>query len=441
MFACFRPARARDAGVESTKEAAGTLREAAPGTALTAPSSRDAEPLPRTAVEAGGTGKQQSENPITEMDAANVSECDATAITEGLCLAPKLLGRGTYGIVIKGTFHGLPVAVKIMTSQGLNRAALRELLLGPSLVHPNCVASPPRACTQTYSSRCARLTHRFFDLLEGPRPSADDRPQPRQLQPITYSGEGFGDPEGMGECGDPLPVLHSVLYTLQPANVLLKSSRDDRRGFNAKVGDIGLAHVLPVAATSMTSDSWGSVAYMSPEAFRGRVSRAGDIWSFSILLWEALTGERPYPHMEPGEVAAGVQAGRLRLKWPTLEPLAQPLVELGLLCMHTDPLERPTAKNIMQRLIQIEAAVRAQIVLPPTTPSPPSSADPSAGSQRAQEGREEAEEGAEVKEEEGAAAAGGGEAPPAPGLEGRLPDERLPGTERADAAAGAGAQG
>lgn len=49
---------------------------------------------------------------------------------------------------------------------------------------------------------------------------------------------------------------------IKPQNVLLASSRDDRRGFKAKVADFGLAHVLPLATNSLHTETTGSPAYM-----------------------------------------------------------------------------------------------------------------------------------------------------------------------------------
>eukprot|EP00198_Chlamydomonas_reinhardtii_P014305 XP_001703642.1 predicted protein [Chlamydomonas reinhardtii] len=54
-----------------------------------------------------------------------------------------------------------------MVTEQLDKSALREvcgalfgeLLLAPAINHANLV--------QTFTSRCARLTHEFFDLLEG----------------------------------------------------------------------------------------------------------------------------------------------------------------------------------------------------------------------------------------------------------------------------------
>ncbi|GLI61065.1 hypothetical protein VaNZ11_003328 [Volvox africanus] len=362
--------------------------------------------------------------PIQDLRPENVAFCDAHKIMDGLCLQQRELGRGSYGIVVPGIYQGAKCAVKIMLSTGLDGAAVRELLLSPRLVHPNTVS--------TYASRCAQLTHEFFDLLEGERSVGYDPNFPRVLEPVPLKSEdGFGEPRGINDGSDPLLVLHQVLYSLgadtgkmvvviiqeycdrgtlesairkkvfratpqwgvrlarrallrsaveiargllhlhdwgvvhgdvKPANVLLGSSKEDRRGFVAKVGDFGLAHVLPSDASSLYTDTSGSLAYMAPETFRGKVSRATDVWSFGVCLWQMLTGERPYDGYHYSELMFGVQEGILELQWPVDDPMTAPLIELGRQCLSHRPENRPPFDVIIQRLVNIEREIRAELL-------------------------------------------------------------------------------
>ncbi|GLI66928.1 hypothetical protein VaNZ11_010967 [Volvox africanus] len=361
---------------------------------------------------------------IQEMQAENVTLCDARNIMDGLCLQQRELGRGTFGIVVSGIYRGVKCAVKVMLSPGLDRAAIRELLLSPSLVHPNVVS--------TYASRCAKLTHEFFDLLEGDRAVVHDPNLPRVLEPVPLQSEdGFGDPKGLHDGSDPLIVLHQILHALRaetgkmvvivvqeycdrgtldnairksvfrptlmwgmrlarrallrsaveiargllhlhdsgvvhgdlkPANVLLGSSKEDRRGFVVKVADFGLAHLLPSDANSLYTDSWGSVAYMAPEAFRGRVSRATDVWAFGVCLWQMLTGEKPYNGYRHMDVVIGVQESTLELKWPEGTPMASRIIELGRRCLSHNTQDRPALDIIIQTLVDIEREIRAELL-------------------------------------------------------------------------------
>ena len=75
---------------------------------------------------------------------------------------------------------------------------------------------------------------------------------------------------------------------IKPANVMLTSSGQ------AKIADFGIARI---ESSSMTQAGTvlGTPAYMSPEQFMGQVVDARtDIYSSGVLLYQLLTGERPF---------------------------------------------------------------------------------------------------------------------------------------------------
>eukprot|EP00198_Chlamydomonas_reinhardtii_P004100 XP_001693436.1 predicted protein [Chlamydomonas reinhardtii] len=95
-------------------------------------------------------------------------------------------------------------------------------------------------------------------------------------------------------------ILHG---DLKPGNVLLTSARVDRRGFIAKLADFGLSHV---AHGPIATNTWGTLRYMAPEHFSGTMSKATDVFAFGMLLWEMVTGKKPYENMTQGEVIQSV---------------------------------------------------------------------------------------------------------------------------------------
>ncbi|MCD6579238.1 serine/threonine protein kinase [bacterium] len=78
---------------------------------------------------------------------------------------------------------------------------------------------------------------------------------------------------------------------IKPANILV--SKD---GY-VKIVDFGLARSEEASNLTMTGTLMGTPAYMSPEQAKGEdVNNQTDIFSSGIMLYELLTGEKPYPN-------------------------------------------------------------------------------------------------------------------------------------------------
>jgi serine/threonine protein kinase len=93
-----------------------------------------------------------------------------------------------------------------------------------------------------------------------------------------------------------LAYLHAkgiVHCDLKPENILVEASKERPGGRLFKVADFGVAHYYDPRATVLTKGT-GSPAYMAPEAFAGRSTLASDLYSAGIILYEAITGERPF---------------------------------------------------------------------------------------------------------------------------------------------------
>src|SRR5215468_863791 len=96
----------------------------------------------------------------------------------------------------------------------------------------------------------------------------------------------------------------------------------------------------------------GTAAYMSPEQAKGkRVDKRADIWSWGVVLYELLTGERLFK----GDEAAGTLA-QVLTKEPNLERVPPKVRRLLSECLRKDPKQRLRDIGDAQRLLDDSSA-------------------------------------------------------------------------------------
>src|ERR1017187_4734796 len=86
------------------------------------------------------------------------------------------------------------------------------------------------------------------------------------------------------------PHQHNVVHRdIKPANLMLTA--DD----TVKITDFGTAKILQFG-TAQTAHVMGTPSYMSPEQVKGKpVDGRSDIFSLGVILYELMTGEKPFP--------------------------------------------------------------------------------------------------------------------------------------------------
>jgi eukaryotic-like serine/threonine-protein kinase len=199
------------------------------------------------------------------------------------------LGRGAMGVVYKAAdpVIGRTVAVKTIKlsaeGTGLTRPELlarfqTEARAAGLLTHPNIVVVFD-------AGEEDGLYYITMELVEG-----------RSLQTLLDDGHSFPLPRVlriMEQACSALQFAHErnvVHRDIKPANLMLTG--DD----TVKVTDFGTAKILQFGTVQQTAHVMGTPSYMSPEQVKGRaVDGRSDIFSLGVMLYEMVTGEKPFP--------------------------------------------------------------------------------------------------------------------------------------------------
>jgi serine/threonine protein kinase/Tol biopolymer transport system component len=297
------------------------------------------------------------------------------ALSPGTRLGPyeviALLGVGGMGEVYRATDTNLKrqVAIKVLPAAVAgdpDRLARfqREAEVLAALNHPNIAA--------VYGlEKTPDLTALVMELVEGEDLSEiiarHGHPAPASVGPSESASRGpavrgGGSPRAM-TIEDALPIVKQVAEALEAAHEQGIIHRDlkpanikVRADGTVKVLDFGLAKALAPDGTGTTSGAdaltltspamtqmgmiLGTAAYMAPEQARGKpVDRRADIWAFGVVLYEMLTGRRPFDGEDVSLTLS--QVLQREPDFDALPATLSPTVRVYLQrCLHKDPKQR-----------------------------------------------------------------------------------------------------
>ncbi|ETN64395.1 mixed lineage kinase [Anopheles darlingi] len=254
----------------------------------------------------------------------------------------EVIGVGGFSKVHRAFWNGEEVAVKASRQDDdidvTRENVLQEAKLFWSLKHPNIVAlksvclDPQRPCLVMEFARGGSLNK----ILTG-----------RKIPPNVLVDWAIQIARGMKylHCEAPISVIHR---DLKSSNVLISESIQEGNLLNKtlKITDFGLARE---AYRTTRMSAAGTFAWMPPEVIKsGTYSKASDVWSYGVLLWELLTGETPYKGFDSLSVAYGVAVNTLALPIPKTCPEAWG--RLMKCCWEIDPHRRPSFREIEKDL-------------------------------------------------------------------------------------------
>ncbi len=140
---------------------------------------------------------------------------------------------------------------------------------------------------------------------------------------------------------------HGVLHRdLKPSNVMLAP------GGVVKILDFGIARFRPVGAVASGAGGdegfMGTPGYVAPEQWVGKpADERSDLYALGVVLFEMITGKRPFPEREPFTLArAAIE--RIARRMSTLAPHVSPgLDRLVARLLAADPALRPPRARVV----------------------------------------------------------------------------------------------
>ena len=217
-------------------------------------------------------------------------------VVDGRYRVEAMIGSGGMGAIFRAYREGLsrPLALKVLhpavtADPTTIKRFEREAVSASKLDHPNCVRVSDHGSTDD------GLSYLAMELVEG-------------TQLSSLLGEPMPPAAAADLIGQVLEALdhaHSrniVHRDLKPDNILV--AKDGEGEQTLKLVDFGIAKILEDKQTqerlTQTGFVYGTPHYMSPEqAAGGQIDHRADLYAVGIILYEMLTGRRPFQALDP----------------------------------------------------------------------------------------------------------------------------------------------
>lgn len=161
-----------------------------------------------------------------------------------------------------------------------------------------------------------------------------------------------------------LNEIASALHYVHQQGIIFRDLKPDNIGFlgdSSQLFDFGLSRELPTLDATTPycmSGRVGTIRYMAPEVVLNQpYNVSADVYSWSMVAYEVLMGEKPYATFTPELHADYVCKGGMR---PNMNGIRHELAILLQQAWTSDPSLRPTLPRIMVQLQQILMKVQAE---------------------------------------------------------------------------------
>lgn len=270
--------------------------------------------------------------------------------------AENVLGEGGYGVVYKGRLiNGTEVAVKkLLNNLGQAEKEFRvEVEAIGHVRHKNLVR---------LLGYCVEGVHRMlvYEYVNNGNLEQWLHGAMRHHGTLTWEARV----KVLLGTAKALAYLHEAIEPkvvhrdIKSSNILI----DDE--FNAKVSDFGLAKLLDSGESHITTRVMGTFGYVAPEyANTGLLNEKSDIYSFGVLLLEAVTGRDPVDYSRPANEVNLVEWLKMMVGNRRAEEVVDPNLEVrpstralkrallvALRCVDPESEKRPRMSQVVRML-------------------------------------------------------------------------------------------